>query len=843
MRFAHWILTAVVLLPPALLIAEDNSPDQMPFRVDGRLVDEAGQGVAGTEIECAVYRFAEKVQTVRSGDDGAFVFELPNRPQLAITLRASNSDRSRQAFAIHPVHRNDNFATGLKMVLRRAREMAVTVVDGDERPVSGATVIVDAERYRQIAAATTDATGKAVLRLPVDAPRTTIVARKPGVGLDYFLYHNPEAPKKTPYQLPRDQDETVKLVLNGIRPVTIKVIDERGQPMSEVTVSPSLVEKPKKGGSLAGNEFADPLATTDEEGKATFDTIPADHSKAITFVVEAKGYHHPERQRLEPGGDPAEIILTLAKLVTVRGRVTFDNGQPAAGAAVKVAGEGYQTRRFGGETLCDQQGEFEFEVYPNQFFVFAASLDRLATAVATRVVRDEPPADDLHMVLRKATRVHGLLTVGDERTAQAGQHVYLNRQTTGEYEKLAENERLPVRRLGVINPTLSSMATTDERGKFELFAGPGKYTVFANPAVGLPSVGRTKSLTVADEAEIELELHEERPRQRQEIFTGRVVSKDQPQQGVAEALVTVFSDQSGLRREAITSANGSFQISRLPLDALVYARTPDGSLAGILKVTADDRTAIISIAPTATARGLLVDARTGAPLANVQIEYGVYPASGAGFIRGGEAGGNVVTDVLGEFRAAGLVPGWKYRFAAEREQAPDAFPPVRGWVNLASITPDDPVEIDLGNLRMKRVRTGAELYQTTADGNEQIASALTAAKPGMKHVLVVFGTNRSELSYELHVCFAENEELARALQANFVVVRVDVDVIDKKQHNADVLEHYGNPTQHGTPALVVLDSDGKQRKTKDIDELQDGATVDPKKVLVFLNRWKPAAKE
>jgi hypothetical protein len=46
-------------------------------------------------------------------------------------------------------------------------------------------------------------------------------------------------------------------------------------------------------------------------------------------------------------------------------------------------------------------------------------------------------------------------------------------------------------------------------------------------------------------------------------------------------------------------------------------------------------------------------------------------------------------------------------------------------------------------------------------------------------------------------------------------------------HNAKIDEKYGIPTRLGLPALVVLDSDGKQLTSKDTSELQDGEHYAP----------------
>jgi len=132
-----------------------------------------------------------------------------------------------------------------------------------------------------------------------------------------------------------------------------------------------------------------------------------------------------------------------------------------------------------------------------------------------------------------------------------------------------------------------------------------------------------------------------------------------------------------------------------------------------------------------------------------------------------------------------------------------------------------------------------KLYDTQADGNEQIALALSRARAEQKRVLLKFGANWCEWCHKLSKCFEENDDIARVLNENFVLVPIDVDIVDDRKHNADVLERYGNPTRLGLPALVVLDAEGDQLTTKDTAELEEGDHHDPARVLTFLNQWKP----
>jgi thiol:disulfide interchange protein len=127
------------------------------------------------------------------------------------------------------------------------------------------------------------------------------------------------------------------------------------------------------------------------------------------------------------------------------------------------------------------------------------------------------------------------------------------------------------------------------------------------------------------------------------------------------------------------------------------------------------------------------------------------------------------------------------------------------------------------------------IYDTKADGKEQVAAALKQAQKENKRVLLKFGANWCGWCHLLSRLFHDDPEIAKMLKDNYVLVLIDVD----KGHNEDVVKQYGNPTQHGLPVLVVLDKEGKQLTTQDTGALEDGKKHDPAKVMAFLKKWKP----
>jgi thiol-disulfide isomerase/thioredoxin len=127
----------------------------------------------------------------------------------------------------------------------------------------------------------------------------------------------------------------------------------------------------------------------------------------------------------------------------------------------------------------------------------------------------------------------------------------------------------------------------------------------------------------------------------------------------------------------------------------------------------------------------------------------------------------------------------------------------------------------------------SNIYDTSANGSKQISEALALAKKERKLVLLQFGANWCGWCHLLHNLFENDKTVAQELKNNYEVVMLDVTA----GHNKDVDDKYGNPTRYGLPAIVILDSDGKQLTTKNTSELEAGDRHDPLKVMAFLKEW------
>jgi thioredoxin-related protein len=129
---------------------------------------------------------------------------------------------------------------------------------------------------------------------------------------------------------------------------------------------------------------------------------------------------------------------------------------------------------------------------------------------------------------------------------------------------------------------------------------------------------------------------------------------------------------------------------------------------------------------------------------------------------------------------------------------------------------------------------GPPIYDTQAEGEKLIADALVVAKRENKRVLAEFGANWCIWCRRLHAMLHTDPAVAPFFKEHFVLVMIDVDEVNGKTHNEQLIERYGNPIANGMPGLVLLDADGKQLLKRDTDAFMHGEHYDATKLLEFL---------
>lgn len=835
MRNGKFCLTGMILgliLAQGLAAAE---PEQT-WQITGLVEGTDGKPAAGGKVWLPGFGTAAKQPPSDVTDaDGQFRLDSTIRPQ-GLVIEALSGDKKLLGYEqLAWELPTDEPVSAVKLVLRAPRELAVEVQNGDQQPESGATVIA-VSNYRQVDRAVTDARGKAQLKVPADAPLSAVVALKPGMGVDYWVFREAQEPVSDPYRLAADYAGKLEFSLNGVRPVKVRLLDDHDRPLSGQQVRPWLINRPNKGADLNLSGLEEFNAATDDQGVATFELIPADNSRGVTFWVDAEGFSR-KRVEFDPSKDANELVARLLPLVSVSGEVKHADGRPASGISVSVSGAGYSMDHFRESVASDAEGRFSLQVDPDQYYQFSAGNREWASAAVNRIVLADRPVDDLEIQLGPAKRVFGRVTIGTDKQPAVGVYTQLYQQPAVDYYELPEAEQLP-------NPSDSNQAIlprtvwggpTDPEGRFEYFVGPGKY--YLKGPSGIEAV----KFELTDEASYEVNLHAERP--EKVPLSGRVVMRDDPEQGISEATVAGIAKNSRMRDlQAISGADGRFQTERGAAEAVIRAQSADGNLAGIATIGADDREVTLEIAPTTSAHARLIDEVTGEPLVDRQVDYGVRVVMEGRMSRLG-FGGSVRSNDNGELAIDGLVVGQEYSLNIVQETSQDGSP--RRWSRVGEVTPTSEAAIEMGDVIVKRpykppttAERVAERFKDQRSFDERLQGKARDAGFGYQNVLLVVGDPASPLVQQVF-----EQDFGGSIESpamNYLFLPLSTVEPDRI---ADLEEQLASrsiplPTA-GEVTLAVFDKQGQQLGVAAGAELSSGGSLDADKLKEFLTANSP----
>ncbi|MFK7778014.1 MAG: carboxypeptidase regulatory-like domain-containing protein [Gimesia sp.] len=274
------------------------------------------------------------------------------------------------------------------------RTFQLNVVGPDGKPVPHALVEIrmsPAPTAKQIlrgeyvrkSYAKTDDVGRLKLEIPQRTIGFSMSIKQPGYGPYWASWSSSEHPEKIPAEF------TVKLdkawTVGGV------IVDESGQPVEGVRVSPSVKFKRRPGDNRemgVGTRI-----TTDKNGQWRFDNVP--DSKNEVFISVNQPEHLPLRRRLSrsefeiKGSEKPSTPLVLQAGLTISGTVTDETGKPIPGVIVRT--------KFGNDVRkakTDQQGKYQIvgcEPKITQVLVFAKG--RATDMQKVRVMRDMAPVN------------------------------------------------------------------------------------------------------------------------------------------------------------------------------------------------------------------------------------------------------------------------------------------------------------------------------------------------------------------------------------------------------------------------------------------------------------------
>ena len=630
----------------------------------GVVVDGAGNPVPrGIVRVAALFGMSDAVvPPLKAVADEAGVFSLdlgiPNKtpPGVLHNIRISATSPDQSLIGLYRVPAGDSAPESdvIRIVAEPARLARVRVVDGEGRPVEGASVAFQLRWPLNFGPVLTAADGQASVALPQSETVEAVVAWKDHQGLDYKLYTLPpdQAGDRLtkPARFPDEPGET--LVLDGASPFSVQIRDFKGEPIAAARSNVWLVKKPGRDDQLNLSLLPAMHQRSDEHGLVTFAWFPAWQTTVTTVWSGAEGFVE-RRTEYEPGRDAHTLAVQLERFVTLRGSVRFADGRPAAGITVVAHGAGYSMDDFHRGVQTDGAGRYELPVAPLQVYMLTiADKQWSAPAASGFVVLPEMTVEDHDFTLRPATRVHGRLLNKATSEPVAGQYVYFTQQGMPLNELGADLLPNPEGSKIWVCPRYQQTITTGVDGGFEFMAGEGTYELFIPMVPG-------KKVTVGGEPEIGIDL--EIPVKNRKTLTGTVVRGD-TREPVAAARVTFFGKGalSIDTAKAATAEDGRFEVEVVSEPALVHASSSDDTAGGIVAVEAAETSLTVPLSPLGSVRGRLLTEDGSQAAAGVRLRYGVPVSLGDPGFSTTCFGDEVTTGSDGEFAFSKLVPGWNY---------------------------------------------------------------------------------------------------------------------------------------------------------------------------------------
>ena len=358
--------------------------------IDGTVVDDRGQPVPGAVVRAMVdSRLGREVEPVTAvaGADGGFALDVA-AGRWSVTASAPGRVPGDTVAEVAPGGRT-------RIQLRLASggaNVAGRVIDATGGTVGGALVVLAPEQgvlaadLRRAAAAMTDGDGR--FELGVVPGRWRVLTSHPEYVSDARSIDVPASGATI----------EIPLVPGGVVEGTVR---DRGSdapvPGARVRYAREVIGQ----GPFAGG-------TAQERGQGTV-TAGADGAFRITGLGAGRIILHADADDGRAADEPTEVLLGIAETATevdvyiapalsIAGRVVYDDGAPAAGAAVTVQQRGEAS---GIEAGAD--GSFRIPgARPGRYRLHAEAEDSLKSEGVTVEVDDEPITDVVLTVTRGA---------------------------------------------------------------------------------------------------------------------------------------------------------------------------------------------------------------------------------------------------------------------------------------------------------------------------------------------------------------------------------------------------------------------------------------------------------
>ncbi|WP_442505172.1 thioredoxin family protein [Novipirellula sp. SH528] len=633
-----------------------GSDESLEVRLHGSVVDEKGNPVADPKVTVTL-RAIEGTKTIGLDIRGnQFEVWLPTSGLNWYRLELECRRGDETAYRVVNRYRIRQAAIdGINIKLQKPAKSTDIVVQYKDQPVANAKVKVQMEHSR-IVRGTTDDGGVLRVDLYPNEKLSSLTAWTEDYLFGGFQFMNPPL---------RDRDASSHTIeLNRCRDQTIRMVDVDGEPIEGVEFQMNIATRKPYFNFLGVVD--DALLRTDANGESVlhwFPDWPEVHQNADLQSQQWFVFEKPKRVD--------DVLVTTLKPRIERKRVmgiVVGNKQSLAGISVEL--QSFQAERDGqfdrvyGTT--NESGQFWVDVLPGSTYSACVNDVKFVSDSVNGVLYDlkTQQANSPIVTLKKGAVAKVKLTTGSERTPMPDVEVSFRSSYRFTWDENGKS------RTGFSARDFSS--TTNAEGIASAVVFPGTVTV----GVYQPEWRPGGSIEVVDGGDNFIELH--RKLAEPKSVSGRLVVADADDVNLAECQLSIGSldGQTRDQRDLQCDQDGKFSLKTLATKLGVLAITQDEKYAGAVVARDLSESIIVTMHPTETMRGQLIDAdgkpvteRTITAYATLEDDEDTSTVDSSGvFTNGGLvnlANWSLKTNERGEFAFTGLPCFIPISFSAE----------------------------------------------------------------------------------------------------------------------------------------------------------------------------------
>ena len=473
-------------------------------------------------------------------------------------------------------------AEGMKVTLDSIRMITIRVVDEQKSPVADANVMCGKSSK-------TDANG--IVSIPVAAgttpPNVYVIAPDGRAGcLKMFLLATDEA----------NASEFEVVLQKGVLQ-TIKIVDENGNPVPDLLVTPQPMDRTV----TAVPEHGYPVVA-DNHGEAKLTWLPTPPGVRAFISVSSNDWQVVNEQRTD---DLWKVNIKPLPRQRIAGTVKIPAGIEG-GFLVQLTSFDHPTPRRADQVFArtDEQGTFSANVLPGATYcVYGVDSEWSSSFWDGVIVEEDGTINRPELTISRGLPVQITATAGPEKLPMTNTAIDISRK-----HAFQGNEGG-----GISGP--SWIVTTDQKGVATVFASPGELEA----SIYSPDYNDSKKLVVTEGGKNEIRFH--RKSVETQSVSGKLIRPENSDilLSGAQVFLETSDGKTQMSRSTQTTEDGEFELRSMGERFAIFVLTADKKASGQAFCDMEEAKSLrIPLTETAPYRGRLLD-ESDKPIANCTV--------------------------------------------------------------------------------------------------------------------------------------------------------------------------------------------------------------------------------